>query len=307
MHYLVTGGCGFIGSHLCDLLLAGGHSVTVLDDLSTGRWENLDQRVKLVVASITEPHVFDKLLNGIDGVFHLAAIASVERSRKEWSRTHAVNVGGMVQLLEAIARLPRKIPVVYASSAAVYGDNEQLPLAETTPAMPITAYGVDKLGCELHAHVGALVHGVPALGLRFFNVYGPRQDPSSPYSGVVSIFMRRIPAGQPITLYGDGMQTRDFIHVSDVVRALQAAMRALGKGRVLHDVCNVCTGKGVSLLELVAAIESISGKEAEKHFAPARTGDIKHSRGNAEKLTALLGIKPQMALLEGLRTVMEAK
>lgn len=299
--YLVTGGAGFIGSHLCDRLLAEGHDVRVLDDLSTGRRENLDSRARLSEGCIAQEGVFPPLLDGVDGVFHLAAVASVERSRSQWAHTHAVNQSGMVRLLEAIARSSRKIPVVYASSAAIYGDNPALPLREDAVPAPQTAYGADKLGCELHAAVATGVHGIPTLGLRFFNVYGPRQDPSSPYSGVISIFMNRIPAGQPVTVFGNGAQTRDFVYVDDVVGALCAAMGVLEAGRPAQALSNVCTGKGSSLLQLIAAIESASGRKAEVTFAAARAGDIRESLGDAARMAALLGVRADIGLEEGLR------
>ncbi len=305
MRYLVTGGCGFIGSHLCDRLLAEGHDLLVLDDLSSGKRAHLDSRAHLTVASIAAESVFDPLLEGVDGVFHLAAIASVERSRMEWELTHAVNLGGMVRLLAAIARLPRPIPVVYASSAAVYGDNPRLPLDESMPPSPLTAYGADKLGCEIHAGVGARVHGIPTVGLRFFNVYGTRQDPGSPYSGVISIFMRRIPWGEPVTIYGDGEQTRDFIHVSDVVGTLVASMRALHAGAVYSEIVNVCTGHEISLVALLQIIAALSDKAAQVTFAEARNGDIRHSCGNVEKLRTVLDVVPRMALADGLKTMLE--
>jgi len=304
-HYLVTGGAGFIGSHLCDRLLAEGHEVSVLDDLSTGKQGNLDPRVRLTVASITEEGVFDAPLREVDGIFHLAAVASVERSRQEWLYTHQVNLVGMVRLLDAIVRWGKKLPVVYASSAAVYGNNPHLPLAETAVCAPATAYGADKFACELHAAVGSEVHGIPTMGLRFFNVYGPRQDPSSPYSGVISIFMDRIPGGNSLTLYGDGSQSRDFVYVGDVVSALGAAMEALKTGKVRQGVCNVCTEKATNLRELIAAIESISGVRAEILLAPPRVGDIKASLGDAGKLRELLGVTPDTPLEAGLRTILK--
>lgn len=304
-HYLVTGGAGFIGSHLCDRLLAEGHRVTVLDDLSTGMRGNLPETVRLVEASITEDGVFEAALEGVDGVFHLAAVASVERSRREWLYTHEVNQGGMVRLLAAVAASGRSVPVVYASSAAIYGDNPSVPLREVEVPAPVNAYGVDKLGCELHAAVAKTVHGMDCLGLRFFNVYGPRQDPSSPYSGVISIFMARILAGQPITIYGDGLQSRDFVYVADVVRALEGGMRALLAGTRLPPVLNVCTGRPTDLRGLVEVIESLGSAPAEITVAPARAGDIRHSSGNAEALVQALGMTPSTPLKEGLRTIME--
>lgn len=302
--YLVTGGAGFIGSHLCERLVAQGHSVRALDDLSTGKRENLGASVDFTQGCITEKGVFSPLLEEVDGVFHLAAIASVERSRKEWAQTHAVNLGGMVKMLEAIARTSRKIPVVYASSAAIYGDNPELPLKEEATPCPQTAYGADKLGCELHAKVASGVHGIPTLGLRFFNVYGPRQDPSSPYSGVISIFARNIPTGRPVIVYGDGGQTRDFIYVGDVVSALCSAMTALEEGRG-SGVCNVCTGRQTSLLALIAAIESVSGRKAEIGFAPPRAGDIRASLGDASQLASLLGVRADTLLEAGLKAILE--
>ena len=304
-HYLITGGAGFIGSHLCERLAALGHSVHVLDDLSTGKRENLDASVGFTQGCITEKDIFAPLLEGVDGVFHLAAIASVERSRQEWAHTHAVNLGGMVNLLEAIAVTSRKIPVVYASSAAIYGDNPALPLAEDAMPRPQTAYGADKLGCELHAKVASGVHGIPTLGLRFFNVYGPRQDPASPYSGVISIFARNIPAGRPIVVFGDGRQTRDFIYVGDVVRALCAGMEALKAGKVSDAVCNVCTRRETSLMELIAAIENVGGHKAEIGYAPPRAGDIQASLGDASLLATLLGIDADTPLEAGLKAILE--
>ncbi len=307
-HYLVTGGAGFIGSHLAERLINAGHEVTILDDLSTGKKENIHNNSRLIVGSITDGPVWDEALSGVDGVFHLAAVASVERSRVEWRYTHEVNIGGMVRLLEAISQKHGgKIPVVYASSAAIYGQNEAVPIAETENAAPATAYGADKYACELHAKVAAGVHGIPCLGLRFFNVYGPRQDPSSPYSGVISIFMNRIPAGQTITLYGDGEQSRDFIYVADVVEALSAAMRLLKTGKVHEAVCNVCTGKGTTLKQLIAAIESVSGEKAKITVAPARTGDIKTSLGDTRQCRTVLGITAATPLEQGLKATMESK
>ncbi|MGH7209981.1 MAG: NAD-dependent epimerase/dehydratase family protein, partial [Acetobacteraceae bacterium] len=212
--YLVTGGCGFIGSHLCDALLAHGHAVRVLDDLSTGRRENLPPAAELIVGDVGDAALAAHALDGVSGCFHLAAIASIERGVQDWPGTHRVNLSATVGLLDAIRRLPAPVAFVCASSAAVYGDCDRLPLDEDAPARPLSAYGADKLGCELHARVAAHVFAVPTVGLRFFNVYGPRQDPRSPYSGVISIFCDRLRRGAPIDLFGDGEQTRDFVFVA---------------------------------------------------------------------------------------------
>ena len=240
MTYLITGGAGFIGSHLADALLAQGHKVRVLDDFSTGKMENLDDRCDVVRGDARDLSAVRRAMSGTDGCFHLAAIASVARGNEDWVGTHGVNQGATVTVLDT-ARTLGGLPVVYASSAAVYGSLEGTAREDTMPA-PRTAYGVDKLGSELHARVGAHVHGVPSVGFRFFNVYGPRQDPASPYSGVISIFADAIGAGRPITLHGDGRQTRDFVYVRDVVAHLVAGMRYCSETRGAH-VLNVCTGQ----------------------------------------------------------------
>ena len=229
--FLVTGGAGFIGSHLCDALVRRGDTVRVLDDLSTGHRSNLPEGVELTVGDIADPDTALAATEGVDGCFHLAAIASVERGVNDWLGTHRANLTGTIAILDAIRRHGTRTPVVYASSAAVYGDCRTIPIPEAAERRPLSAYGADKYGCELHALTASHVHGIPTTGLRFFNVYGPRQDPRSPYSGVISIFCERILAGQPIRVYGDGAQTRDFIHVGDVVAALGAAMRAARDAR----------------------------------------------------------------------------
>lgn len=265
MRFLITGGAGFIGSHLTEALLARGDDVLVLDDLSTGKRENVPEGAELMIGDITHHASVIEIMAEVDACFHLAAIASVERSRKDWARTHAVNLSGTIHVFDAAARFPQPKPVVYASSAAVYGDCQELPLAETAPAIPLSAYGADKLGCEQHGLVASQTHGVANTGLRFFNVYGPRQDPSSPYSGVISIFANRIPQDQEIFIYGDGEQTRDFIYVGDVVRHLIAAMERPGNR---HDVLNVCTGQSVSILELANTIGELSGCPAKPVHEP---------------------------------------
>ncbi len=198
--YLVTGGAGFIGSHLCDALVARGDRVRVLDDLSTGHRENLPDGVEFIQGDIAVPATAQAAMVGMDGCFHLAAIASVERGVTDWTGTHRVNLSGTITLFDAIRRSDTRIPVVYASSAAVYGDAQTVPIAEDSHKNPLSAYGADKLGCELHAKVASHVHGIPTCGFRFFNVYGPRQDPRSPYTGVISIFCERIGRGVPIVI-----------------------------------------------------------------------------------------------------------
>lgn len=286
--YLVTGGCGFIGSHLVDRLVASGARVVVLDDLSTGRADNLDPRALLIRGSITDAAAVRRAMIGVDACFHLAAIASVARANEAWAETHRANLSGAINIFEAATA--RRLPIVYASSAAVYGVGGSDPLDEHASTRPLSAYGADKLGCELHAAVGAGVHGVPTLGLRFFNVFGPRQRADSPYSGVISIFAARALAGQDLVIHGDGGQTRDFIFVEDVVNALVAGMSALASGAPLPPVLNVCTGRAISVLDLAHAVFAELGAKPRIGFAPARPGDIRVSLGDPRAMRQALGV-----------------
>jgi UDP-glucose 4-epimerase len=208
---------------------------------------------------------------------------------------------GTVTVFDAIRRQGSKIPVVYASSAAVYGDAVTVPIAETEPCVPLSAYGADKYACELHARVASHVHAVPTVGLRFFNVYGPRQDPASPYSGVISIFCRRIAAGSLISIYGDGQQSRDFVHVGDVVRALLAGMALRPTGSL---VFNVCSGISTSVAELAGLIAELAGKNLNVRTEPPRTGEIRHSLGVPSLANHALGIDGRVVLRDGLREVL---
>lgn len=301
-HYLVTGGCGFIGSHLCDALLGAHHRVRVLDDLSSGLRENLDPRVELMVGSVCDVQQLRRAMDGVDGCFHLAAIASVPASQERWDEVHSVNAGGAVKVFDA-ARLQR-IPVVYASSAAVYGDSPDMPLSEQSAPQPLTPYGVDKLACELHAQAGFRAHGLASVGLRFFNVYGARQNLDSPYSGVISIFLKRIIKGSSLLIYGDGEQSRDFVYVGDAVDSLTAAMR-----RMTAQTCrvyNVCTGQRTTVNRLTEILEHMTGRKAERNYKPARAGDIRLSLGNPALARAELGVALNTALDTGLRQLAEA-
>jgi len=297
--YLITGGAGFIGSHLADALLADGHEVRVLDDLSTGRIENVDPRCSFIRADVTNETAVRTAMAGVSGCFHLAAIASVERGNEDWLGTHRVNQTATLIVLDA-ARACGGIPVVYASSAAVYGDIGQVSAREEMHPMPQTAYGADKRGGELHGYVGYNVHKVPNLGLRFFNVYGPRQDPLSPYSGVISIFARLAATGGSILVHGDGSQTRDFVYVSDVAAHMIAAMRHLqDRGGVA--VVNVCTGRGTSILSLARSMLAARGISVGAILhGPVRAGDIRHSVGDPSAARALFGLSADVTLEEGL-------
>ena len=301
--FVVTGGAGFIGSHLADSLLRDGNSVRVLDDFSTGSPANLDARCEIMAGDVTDGVLVRAAMAGAAGCFHLAAVASVARSQEDWPGTHRVNQGGTVAVLDA-ARANGRIPVVYASSAAVYGDVGDNAAVESMMPAPKTAYGADKLGSELHARVGWLVHGVPSLGLRFFNVYGPRQDAASPYSGVISLFARRIADRLPVTIHGDGMQTRDFIYVMDVVAHLRSAMDALLETASGAEVMNVCTGKATSVRALAVLLGRLHGATPTLLPGPVRQGDIRASLGDASRATAALGLRAETTLDRGLRALL---
>ena len=299
--YLVTGGCGFIGSHLVDALAASGHELCVLDDLSTGSTAYLPPGVDLIQGSVADPGQVARAVQGIDGCFHLAAIASVQRSAEDLVGTHRVNLGGTLTVLDALRSARRGVPLVYASSAAVYGDCPVLPIGEDAPKRPQSPYGADKYGSELHAAVATATAGFPSTGLRFFNVYGPRQPPDSPYSGVVSIFADRLARDAPITVFGDGGQTRDLVHVSDVVAALRQAMDRRLPGA---PVFNVCTGRAVSVLGLASILGRLLGVAPAIKHAAARSGEIRHSVGDPTASRTALGLGAPVPLEIGLRSVL---
>ncbi len=301
--YLVTGGLGFIGSHLAAALSEAGHRVRILDDLSTGRRENAPDGAEIIIADVAEPAAVGQAMAGMDGCFHLAAVASVEKSHEDWLGTHRSNLTGTIAVLDAArtARNGTPVPVVYASSAAVYGDNPHVPLVEDAATVPLSAYGADKLGSELHAAIATRVHGIPTTGLRLFNVFGPRQDPASPYSGVIAIFARRLANAKPLIIHGDGTQTRDFIYVGDVVRFFLAAMERMSEDAAIY---NICTGRAVSVRELAETMAEVQGCKADLQFGPARAGDIHTSLGDPSRAIAALGIKAETPFARGLEATL---
>jgi UDP-glucose 4-epimerase len=302
--YLVTGGAGFIGSHLVEALIDDGHSVRVLDDLSSGRRGNMPDAAEFFEADITDPAAVAAAVDGVDGCFHLAAIASVDRANRDWLRTHQVNLTGTINLFNAVRRVrPDSPPVVYASSAAVYGDCDGTPVGEDECVAPLSAYGADKRGCELHARAAGSAHGIRTAGLRFFNIYGPRQDPRSPYSGVITIFLDRLTRGQPVEIFGDGRQVRDFLHISDAVAALRRAMPAASTSAPLF---NVCTGKGTSITRLAEIIAELCGSKLVIRHRPPRCGEIAVSIGNPHRAAARLGFVARTALRDGLACTLSA-
>lgn len=309
MRILVTGGAGFIGSHLVERLLSQGHHVLVLDDLSSGDEANLPldhPNLRFLEADAADPRASAAAADGCGAVFHLAAVASVQASIDEPVRTHRANLIATLMMLEAASGAGVK-RFVYASSAAVYGDTRELPIGEDTPTHPLSPYATDKLAGEhylAHYHRTGRIAGV---AFRFFNVYGPRQDPSNPYSGVISIFTQRARAGESITVFGDGQQTRDFVYVQDVVDQLVAALD-YPTGQEL-EAYNIGTGRAVSLLELLDALMQILGPLQTRH-ATAREGDVRHSLADVSKLRAMcsaLGVEPpSTALTTGLRSLLES-
>lgn len=304
--YLVTGGAGFIGTHLCRALLEAGHHVRVLDDFSTGK-STFSDETETIKADICDAEALARGMAGADGCFHLAAIADVQRCNRDWSGSHRVNASGSVAVFEAASRAGG-VPVAWASSAAVYGAaGEGMRLKETNPARPLGPYGADKLASEHHGSVAATLFGVGSIGHRFFNVYGPGQDPRSPYSGVLSIFTDRVRAGQGVTIFGDGQQTRDFIHVRDVVRVLLASAAYLAAAPAVEArVLNVCTGEATSLRDILAHLDAAAGRETPVTFGAARPGDIRSSCGDPTAMTALLGLTAQTQIRSGLAALLGA-
>jgi UDP-glucose 4-epimerase len=301
--YLVTGGAGFIGSHIVDELVRRGERVRVLDNFSTGRPDNLRAAIgaiELIEGDIREWETVRRAVEGVDYVLHQAAIVSVPQSMNDPITTHAVNVDGALNLLLAARQFNVK-RVVLASSCAVYGDNDDLPLKECSITHPLSPYAASKLAGEVYGQTLYRAYGLPTVCLRYFNVYGPRQNPDGDYAAVIPKFARRFAAGQAPIVYGDGLQTRDFVHVDDVVRAnLLACERAEAIGQVF----NIASGRSVSLLELIEGFNQLTGARlAPQHEAP-RDGDIKHSCGDGEAIAATLGFKPAVSLLEGLKTVL---
>lgn len=292
--YLVTGGCGCIGSHLADILVAAGHHVRILDDLSTGRLENAPKKAKIIVGDVADVELVGRTMKNVDGCFHLAAVATAQGSHEV--AAHRINAGGMMRVLDA-ART-RRVPVVFASSAAVYGNKGSGRFSESCPPAPLTVYGTDMLNSEMLARTAGLVHSVPTIGLRFFDVYGPRQDGRSPYSSVIPTFIERLIEGAGLDIYGSGRQARDFIHVLDAVRFLIGAMQKI---RPEPQVFNVCTGRATSIDGVAKMLAHICEIEPTIRFHAARTGDIQSSLGSPEMAALHLGVRARISLGDGLR------
>ena len=300
---LITGGAGFIGSHVAERLVASGSAVRVLDNLSTGRRENLaslGNAVELVEGDIRDAAAVRRCAEGRDAIVHLAAIASVAASIEDPVGTHQANFDGTLNVLEAARQLgvPR---VVYASSASLYGDNTRLPLSEDERPQPLSPYAADKLSGEHYLGYYARQHGLKATSFRFFNIFGPRQDPLSPYSGVISIFVDRARQGLPLKIFGDGRQTRDFVYVADLADIL---CESLDRPLPNPSVINVGRGQAQSLLDLVSALEALLGHSLVLEHAAPRPGDIVHSCADVRRLHELFGRLPGTSLTDGLRELL---
>lgn len=297
---LITGGAGFIGSHLADALLADGHAVRILDDLSTGKRSNLpldNPRIELLQGDVADADLVRRAAQGCQAVVHLAAVASVQASVEDPVRTHQSNFIGTLNVCEAMREAGIK-RVVFASSAAVYGNNgEGESITEDTAKAPLTPYASDKLASEQYLDFYRRQHGLEPVVFRFFNIFGPRQDPSSPYSGVISIFAERMEKGLPITVFGDGEQTRDFFYVGDLVKLL---VRALTQPQPAEGAINVGLNQATSLNQLLSDLSAVVGKTPDVSYEAPRSGDIRHSRANNQRLLARFTLNNPTPLREGL-------
>jgi UDP-glucose 4-epimerase len=302
MHVLVTGGAGFIGSHSVEALLEAGARVTVLDNFSSGKRANLPTHAALdvVAGDIRDEALVSRLVEPVSHVLHLAAQVSVRASVDEPVASAGHNVTGFLNVLGAVRRR-RDVRMVFASSAAVYGAPRDLPLTEASACEPSSPYGLEKFINDQYAALFRALYEVSALGLRYFNVYGPRQDPASPYAGVISRFASRLRAGESLTVFGDGQQTRDFVFVKDVARANLAALKSAETG-----VVNVGTGRSITLLELIDALASCAGRKPVVRFDPPAPGDIRHSAMRPDRIRAALGFLPSTALHDGLSMLLQA-
>ena len=300
MHVLVTGGAGFIGSHTVDALLAAGERVSVLDDFSSGRRTNVPAHpgLRIVEGDVRDTAAVERALEGVTHILHLAAQVFVPSSIERPVHSASINVTGFLNVLDA-ARRGGIQRFVYASSAAVYGIPERLPVDETSRVMPLSPYGLEKSINDSYAALYLALYGTSTLGLRYFNVYGPRQDPRSAYSGVISKFTECALANEPVTIFGDGRQTRDFIYVADVARANIAALRCGATG-----VVNVATGTSVTLLDLVGAFDQALGRSLEAHFAPERNGEVRYSSVLPMRAQSELGLTGCKGLNEGIASLL---
>ena len=304
MRYLVTGGAGFIGSNIVDELVRRHHDVVVLDDLSTGKEANLAgvlSKIDFRAGSITDLSAVQAACRGVDYVLHLAARTSVPKSVADPVETNLVNVDGTLNVLVA-SRNAKVRRFVYAASSSVYGETPTLPKIETMPPEPISPYGVTKYVGELYAQVFGRVYGLENASVRYFNIFGPRQDPTSQYSGVLSRFLLAILEGQPPVIYGDGEQSRDFTYIDNIVDLTLRACEASGAS---GKVFNGGTGARITLNEVLKLLEKITGRKIQPKYDPPRTGDIRDSQADVSLARKVLGYEPRVLFEEGLRRTWE--
>lgn len=301
---LVTGGAGFIGSHIVRALLAKGRRVRVLDDLSTGKRGNLDEvaaEIEFIEGDIRDVTAVERAVRGVDAVFHLAARASVPRSVKEPRAAHEVNVTGTLNLLIA-ARDAGVRRFVYSASSSAYGDTPVMPKAVEMCPVPLSPYAVSKLAAEHYCAVWSHVYGLQTISLRYFNVFGPRQDPHGPYAAVIPAFVSRMLHGQAPVIFGDGEQSRDFCFIENVV---QANLLAAEVGEIRGEVVNVACGERTTLNEIVADLNKLLGTSLPPVYEPPRAGDVKHSLADISTTRKVLGYEPRVMFPDGLRRSIE--
>ena len=307
--FVVTGGAGFIGSHVVERLLGEQRDarVRVLDDFSTGSMKNLPfapnvgERLEVVRGDIRDLATVERVVRGAAVVFHQAAMRSVPRSVADPLGANDHNVNGTLNVLEA-ARRGRVRRVVYASSSSVYGDNPALPKSETQPPAPISPYAVSKVANEMYAGVWARLFGVETVGLRYFNVFGPRQDPASEYAAVIPRFILWALRGEPLEVHGDGQQSRDFTYIDNVVEANLLAARAPAAS---GEAFNVGCGERVSLLDIIARLEKMLGCTVQRRHTPGRAGDVPHTLADIGKAARLMGYRPLVGFDDGLRRTVD--
>lgn len=303
--YLVTGGAGFIGSHLVKRLVRDGCQVRVVDNLATGQLCRLDPvraAIELIEADLADEAVARRAVEGIDYVLHQAAVPSVQRSVNDPIGTHRANVTATLNLLESARRAGVR-RLIYAASSSAYGDTEALPKREAMPADPLSPYALQKFAGERYCKIYRELYGLETVSLRYFNVFGPGQDPRSEYSAVIPKFVAALLAGRPLTIYGDGEQSRDFTYIDNVVEANLLALKAPDAA---GKVCNIGCGERITLNQLVALLEKQLGVQARIHHGPPKPGDVRHSLADISRAKALLGYQPKVTIEEGLRRTVEA-
>jgi len=301
--YVVTGGAGFIGSHLAEELLARGHRVRIVDNLSTGKRANLAAvpSAEFIEGDLADPQVAEQAVAGMDYVLHQAAIPSVPRSVKDPATSNRSNITATLNVLVA-ARDAGVKRLVYAASSSAYGNTATLPKREDMPANPLSPYALQKFVGEQYCQMFTKLYGFSTVSIRYFNVFGPRQDPGSPYSGVISLFAAALLAGRRPSIQGDGSQTRDFTYVANVV---DGVLRACEAPAAAGEVINVATGGRISLTDLLLAMNRLNGTQIEPTYQEARAGDVRDSQADISKARAILGYAPLVSLSDGLKLTLD--